>query len=54
MANDQDSVKTGWTTGLTRLGITALLFLSVSGLIITFAPFGPFEAWFEAILCELE
>jgi hypothetical protein len=45
MANDQDSVKTGWTTGLTRLGITALLFLSVSGLIITFAPFGAWVEW---------
>ncbi|MGB5879628.1 MAG: hypothetical protein WBH85_06325, partial [Thermoanaerobaculia bacterium] len=45
MANDQDSVKTGWTTGLTRLSITALLFLSVSGLIITFAPFGAWVEW---------
>ena len=45
MANNNNEVKTGWSTALTRLGVGALLYLSVSGLLITFSPFAAWVEW---------
>ncbi|MCP3957914.1 MAG: hypothetical protein GY719_08685, partial [bacterium] len=38
-------VKTGWTSVLTRLSLMALLFLTATGLAVTFAPFHPAVQW---------
>ena len=48
MANEASApktVQTGWTSLLTRLGLTALLFEAITGLIVTFAPFHATVEW---------
>ena len=42
MANE---IRTGWVAGITRLSLTALLFESVTGLVIAYAPFHPAVEW---------
>jgi len=39
------AVRTGWTSFLAKLSMVALLFLAVSGLLVTFAPFNPAVQW---------
>ncbi len=48
MANETSvpsTVHTGWASWLTRLGLTALLFEAITGLVITFAPFHATVEW---------
>jgi hypothetical protein len=42
---ERDELRTGWATKLTRLAIAALLFLLLSGLLITFVPFDAMVQW---------
>jgi hypothetical protein len=42
MANQ---IRTGWVSGITRLSLTALLFETVTGLVIAYAPFHPAVEW---------
>ena len=42
---DNTEVKTGWASRLTTLGLGGLLFLVVSGLMITLAPFSATIEW---------
>ncbi len=41
----KNSVRTGWTTRLTRWNLTALLLLAASGLVVTFGPFHAAVEW---------
>jgi hypothetical protein len=43
--NDKNSVRTGWSTRLTRWSLAALLVLALSGLVVTFAPFHAAVEW---------
>ena len=43
--NDKPAPKTGWSSGLSKLGITAMLFLTVTGLAIAYAPFHAAMQW---------
>ncbi|MHC4413650.1 MAG: multiheme c-type cytochrome [Planctomycetota bacterium] len=45
MENDRPPARTGWSSRVTSLSITALLFLTVTGLGITFAPFHAAVEW---------
>ena len=45
MLNEKAPVKTGWSSKLTRISFVALVFLSVSGLVITFPPFHATIQW---------
>jgi len=45
MAHETTSVRTGWRAWSTRLSLAALLFLTVTGLAITFAPFHASVEW---------
>ena len=45
MTNDKPTPKTGWSTLLTHSSITALLFLTVTGLAIAYAPFHASLEW---------
>ncbi|MCP4205161.1 MAG: hypothetical protein GY769_24895 [bacterium] len=42
---ERDELRTGWSTRLTKLAVAALLFLLLSGLLITFAPFQAAMQW---------
>ncbi len=45
MAGRNNSLKTGWSAWLTKLSLFALLFLAVTGLVVTFAPFSATVQW---------
>ena len=44
-ANVNNSVRTGWSTRLTRWSLAALVLLAASGLVVTFAPFHAAVEW---------
>ena len=45
MLNSRPEPKTGWTSLLTRVGMAALLFLTITGFAIAYAPFHPSIEW---------
>ena len=45
LMNDKPAPKTGWSSGLSKLGLSAMLFLTVTGLAIAYAPFHATMEW---------
>jgi hypothetical protein len=45
MAGRNNSIRTGWAAKLTKLNLFVLLFLTVTGLVVTFAPFSATAQW---------
>ena len=45
MTTQSNDVRTGWTSILSRVALTALLVEGATGLLITFGPFHPAVEW---------
>jgi len=45
MPNQEPHLKTGWSSRITKLSVTALVFLTVTGLLIAYAPFHASMEW---------